>query len=85
MAPAKKEPDLSTYRGRFAERLKALRIKAGLSVEESADELMSRGVIKNQRTLYHWESGRGLPKIEDLPEISQLYGLKSTRNLLPEK
>lgn len=85
MTPARKEPELDTYRGRFAARLKMLREKAGLSVEEAADKLIESKAIKNPRTIYFWESARGLPKIELLPLIAEAYSVKSPRTLLPEK
>ena len=85
MSPARKEPDLSSYRGRFAARLKSLRENAGLSVEEAAGLLIDAGVVRSQNTIYNWEAALGLPKIVDFPAIAEVYGVKSPRNLLPEK
>ena len=84
MSPPKKEVDLSTYRGRCAKRLKMLRERCGYSVEEAAEMLIEAGVIKNSRSLYHWENAKGLPKIEQLPEIAKVYRLKSARSVLSE-
>ena len=85
MSPARKEPDLSSYRGRFAARLKSLRENAGLSVEEAGEALLEQEIVTNVRTLYSWEAGERLPRVDNFPAIAALYNLKSPRNLLPEK
>ncbi len=79
MNPARKPPDTSTYSGRFAVRLRMLREKAGLSVEEVAIET---GI--STRTWYDWESGRTEPKLNVYPTLAEALGLK-VRTLLPEK
>lgn len=84
MSPARKEPDISTYRGRCAARLTQLRERAGLSVEEAAAALIEKGVIKQANTVYRWESSAALPKIENLPILASLYGLKNARSVLAE-
>ena len=76
---ARKEVDISTYTGRFAVRLKTLREKAGLSVEELAEK---SGIPK--RTLFNWESGRCCPLIEKFPTIAEILGVEP-RSLLPKK
>ena len=80
MARPRKEVDQSTYEGRFAARLKALRVKAGLSVQELAERM---GVI--DKTIYHWESGLHHPSIPDLSKLVEALNLKSVRTLFPEK
>jgi len=80
MTPKRKEPDLSTYAGRFAARLRMLREKAGLTVEQVASTL---GV--SYRAVYHWERGMADPKIAYFPQLAKLYGLKSVRGLLPQE
>ncbi|GHT25259.1 hypothetical protein FACS189419_10110 [Planctomycetales bacterium] len=80
MARPRKEVDTSTYTGRFAERLKKLREKSGLTVEELAEK---SGVPRT--TIYNWESLTRTPSIDDnLLLISEALGVK-VRNLLPEK
>jgi len=76
----RKEVDVSTYEGRFAARLKALREKAGLSHEEAAEQI---GV--SSTTVYHWESGRVIPAVPKFPKISEAYGVGKTRYLLPNE
>lgn len=75
----RKEIDTSTYTGRFAERLRTLREKKGLSIKELADKT---GI--SDRTLYSWESAEFSPSIEQLPLIAESLGVKISK-LLPEK
>ena len=77
MTPARKEPNVGTYRGRCAKRLKELRERAGMPVEAVAKALgVSYGAV------YRWERGEADPKIEQLAELAHLFGLKSPRNVL---
>ena len=79
MAPRpRKEVDTSTYTGRFAERLKKLREKAGLTVEELAE---TSGIPV--QTLYCWEQASRTPAIDRFPELAESLGVK-IRILLPE-
>ena len=76
----RKTVDTSTYEGRFAERLKILRTKAGLSHEEAALQI---GV--STTAIYHWESGRIIPALGRFPKISEVYNVKKTKDLLPNE
>lgn len=80
MGPARKEPDQSTYAGRFAARLRTLREKAKLSTEQVADSL---GVA--QQTIYKWEAGLREPPLNAYPKLATLFGLKNPQKVLPEK
>ena len=80
MSPARKSPDTSTYSGRFAVRLRSLREKAGLSVEELADELEISTI-----SVYKWEQGKSAPNVADFLKIAEALQLKSVRTLFPEK
>ena len=80
MGPARKGPDVTTYAGRCAERLRALRDKTGLTVEALAE-----AVGRKTRTLYNWESGATAPSLDDLPRLAEAFGLKSPRAVLAEK
>lgn len=75
----RKEIDTSTYTGRFAERLRMLREKKKLSVEELAEK---SGIPL--KTLYNWESSRRSPSIEAFPSLATALGV-SVRILMPEK
>jgi len=80
MARPRKQLDLDTYEGRFAWRLKALRERAGLTVEEAAENI---GVVAD--TLYSWERGRTQPKISDFPTIAKVLGVKKILDILPRE
>ena len=77
MSRPRKEVDTSTYTGRFAVRLKSLREKAGMTVEELAE---ASGITA--ATLYDWEKARCTPGIERLPLLAKALEIK-TRTLLP--
>ena len=72
------EVDTNTYAGRFAIRLRTLREKTGMSVEEIAE---LTGIPK--RTLFNWESGRCAPPVESYPKLAEIFGVK-VRTLLPD-
>ena len=77
-ARRRKEVDTSTYEGRFAARLKELREKAKLTVEELAEK---SGIP--DKTLYSWEAATHMPTVVKLPELARALKVK-IRNLLPE-
>ena len=77
--PARKQPDSSTYSGRFAIRLRMLREKAGLTVQEVAEKT---GIPK--KSLYDWEAGKPTFRLDAIPELAEVLGVK-VRTLLPEK
>jgi len=79
MNPRIRKPfDTDTYTGRFAVRLKKLREKAGLTVEELAQQ---SGIPKN--TLFNWEGAKRSPSIEQFPQLAEALEIK-VRTLLPE-
>ena len=80
MSPARKEPDKSTYSGRFAVRLKMLRERAELSVQELAEILEVQSI-----TVYKWEQAKSAPNVADLPKVAEALKLKSVRTIFPEK
>jgi len=77
--PARKEPDTRIYSGRFAARLRTLREKAGLTIE---DMITSTGIPR--RTLYCYEAGERMPPYDTLPILAEAIGVK-VRTLLPEE
>jgi len=79
-ARPRKEVDLSSYAGRFAERLKTLRLKAKLSHEQMADALGT-----TPTTIYRWESGKIQPHILDLPKIAAVLRISKARLILPDE
>jgi transcriptional regulator with XRE-family HTH domain len=80
MTPRQRKPiDTSTYEGRFALRLKALREKTGMSVDELAE---TSGIPRT--TLYNWESGINQPLVGQLPKLAEAVNV-SVRTLLPKE
>ncbi len=79
MSPARKPPDTSTYSGRFAVRLRMLREKAGLTVEELAEAMEV-----TPTTVYDWESTKSAPKIAVLLDLAAALGV-TVRSLMPGK
>lgn len=80
MVPARKQPDLTCFSGRFSDRLYTLRMKAKMTGEEMAEKI---GVPKN--TYYNWERGsREMPQ-DYYPVVADVLGLKSVRMLLPKE
>jgi len=78
-ARPRKQVDTSTYGGRFAARLKELREKAGLSVEQLSEK---SGIPA--KTLWNWESGIRQPLIGQLPQLAESLKIKIGK-LFPEK
>lgn len=77
--PARKGPDESEYRGRCAARLRMLRERAGLTVEEVAEKA---GITAAR--LYSWESGRAEPPLNLLPQLAAIYGIKQVGRVLAD-
>ncbi len=73
-------PDLTTFSGRFAARLRRLRERRNLTVAEVAEVL---GV--SDQAVYHWESGHHQPAIALLPALAKLFGMASPRSVIPEE
>ena len=85
MNPAAVPPDDSTYSGRVAARLKQLRLKAGLTVEEVVEVLAQNGVSVAARTYYSWESGTREPPLNAWPALAVALQQKCPRTLLPKE
>lgn len=79
MGRSRKEIDTSTYTGRFAVRLRELRVKKKMSVEELAEK---SGIPV--RSIYNWESATSQPLLGQLPLLAESLSVK-VRTLIPEK
>jgi len=79
MARPRNAVDTSTYGGRFAVRMRALREKKGLTVEELAEKT---GLPI--ATLYSWENASRSPVSDDLLHVAKVLGM-NVRNLLPKE
>lgn len=79
MTPAKKEPNMETFAGRFAARLRELRERAGLS---RADVANAVGVAPS--AISNWENAISFPSVEKFPQIAAALKT-SVRNVLPKE
>ena len=72
-------PDKTTYAGRFAARLRELRVAAGLSQAEVAKRLDVK-----QSTVSLWESGERAPSLNQLPAIAYALGVNEAEKFFPK-
>lgn len=79
-----KQIDTSTYSGRFAERLRTLREKAGKTVDQVIAEMEADGYSVARRSFYNWELATNSPPLDAFPALAKSLGLKTVRSLLPE-
>jgi len=86
MGPKRKEPDLTTYVGRVAARIRRLRERAGLTPAEFAERVSrASGITVSVSTAYAWENGHSTPNLKMLPPIASALGLSRVRNVLPDE
>lgn len=76
------EPDLSTYRGRFAARLRELRQKKFATQREFADALLLHGLEVSLIAISTWERGERCPDVAVFPAIAAALDV-APRLLLP--
>ena len=87
MGRAKREPDLSTYSGRVAARIRELRSGKGWSVDDLHVRLKRRGVVIPVQTLYSYERGKdaggaNIP-LDLIPVFGKLFGSDTPSGWLP--
>ena len=75
-----KAVNLDVYTGRFAARLRELRLKAKLTPEQAADKLEVAPT-----TIYGWEAGYRQPRVSDFPKIATVYKIKKAKDILPNE
>lgn len=86
MTPKRKQPNLKTYTGRVAARIRFLREKAGITVEEFAKRVAEfSGEKVSVFTAYAWENGNSTPNIKMLPAIAYALQVKKARLILPDE
>lgn len=66
-----KQVDESTYSGRLAVRIRALRNEAGMDVDTLAKAVTKKGYKVGTSTLYHWENGTLQPQLDALPALAK--------------
>ena len=79
--PAKKEIDTSTYRGRFAARLRELRGDKDVAAVLKSLEKSRHGI--GRATYYNWESAVTDPPLNTIPALAKALGCKIA-DLFPE-
>lgn len=84
MNPAPKQVDDLTYSGRLASRLRSLREKKKLSVDEMVVAINKAGYPISVQTYYGWENGKQKTNLDAVPAIAHSLGV-SCRNLMPEE
>lgn len=85
MSSVPNQPEDSTYARRFAQRLREMRMKTGMTGVEAAAAITQAGFTCKGRTYYGWESGKRQPPIDSLPAIARALGKSSPRTLLPKE
>lgn len=65
----------------ISETLKNLRISAGLSQKEAAEQLTSRGVPVSNGHISRWEKGANNPTIEQFIGLCGMYGISNVHNV----
>ena len=88
MPRPRSEPDLSTYAGKVAARLRELRSKRGWSIEDLQTALSAEGYDVPVSTLYAYEKGKSRKAGADLPwrlvpAIAKVYGYSTDHGWLP--
>lgn len=79
--PAKKELDLTTYRGRFAHRLRQLRGDRDVAAVLKSLDKSRHGI--GRATYYNWEAGATDPPLNTIPALAKALGCKVS-DLFPE-
>jgi transcriptional regulator with XRE-family HTH domain len=79
-----KQVDESTYSGRLAARIRALRNERKMDVETLAKAVTKKGYKLGTSTLYHWENGTLQPNIDAMPAMAKALGVTLTE-LFPAK
>ena len=82
MARPATDPDLSTYRGRFAANLRTLRQKRFDTQAEFVEALEVQGLVVVLMTVSSWERGARVPPVDSMPQIAKALGVP-IRHLLP--
>lgn len=80
-----KDADLTTYRGRFAARLRELRQRKFDTQGDFVDALNNAGLVSvTQGSVSGWERGDNAPDLETWPIVAATLGV-TLRTLLPDR
>lgn len=81
-----REPDVSTYSGRCAARLRECRQAKKLSVETfvgALNKLLPKGEAYTDKAVYHWETGHAAIPLDALPLCAEVLGM-TLKKFLPD-
>jgi len=81
VAPARRQPDTTTYAGRVAVRLRELRERKGWTVKQAAEHLG----IKSDKTLYSYEDGSRELSMALIAKVAEVYGYSTVPGWLPPR
>lgn len=78
--------DLRTsYKARFADRLRKLLFDANLDSSGFVEALNARGLDANIPQVNKWIRGDSLPRPDDMPVVGAVLGLSDYRMIYPER
>ena len=83
MSPARREPDVRTYSGRVAKRLRQLRDRSGYSVQQVVERMERFGYALSIQGYYKWENGRAKVDLDAVPALAKALRLKTVKELFP--
>lgn len=76
MAPARKEPDVSTYSGLVSQRIRELREKKNLTTDDVARLIAEAGFSTTSSNIRHWENGTSRPNLDAMPYLAAVLGVR---------
>mgnify|MGYP000020554983 CR=1 FL=1 len=82
--PPRKEPDMETYSGRLAARIRKLRESTGRTTTEAAERMTKLGYEVSDTSFRHWENGTRTPKWDAMPFLAKALKVK-VREVIPVK
>lgn len=85
MSRSQKDPDMDTYSGRVAARIRNLREEAGLTVEEVVTKMEKHGYQTTVQTFYKWENGMRKIHLDAIPAFAKTIKLKNYQEVFPKK
>ncbi len=84
MSPARKEIDMSTYRGRWANRVRNLRLELGYTAAEVVERMEKFGYPVTLTSYYKWETNQREPDWDAMPALAKSLKVKIV-DLFPKK
>lgn len=85
MARQQKDPDMETYSGRVSAKIRSMREKAGLTVEDVVKKMQKNGYSVSVPTFYKWESGERKFNLDAIPAFAKSLKIKNLQEVFPPK